>query len=238
MHVFLDLDDTLIQTQPSYVLVGNEVAHYIQKNYIDIEREEIINRMDKINLEGVLKGGVTIERYPTAWVLTLESFANEYRFDVSENDKQTVYKMAQRIFEMCFPLHDHVIETIEWLKGKEGVTSVEILTLGDYGVQMKRIYDANIHHLMDNIHIVSEKNENVYKTLKNDRSKPCVMIGNSLRSDIVPALAAKWEVIHIERETWAYDMVNEEVNVKSVKCFSHIKDILPEILYKKVAIGE
>ncbi|MEH7350813.1 HAD family hydrolase, partial [Gottfriedia acidiceleris] len=53
-----------------------------------------------------------------------------------------------------------------------------------------------------------------------------VMIGNSLRSDIVPALDAGMKAIHIIRDSWFYDEIEHIHTIESIKSLVEIKLLL------------
>jgi FMN phosphatase YigB (HAD superfamily) len=55
------------------------------------------------------------------------------------------------------------------------------------------------------------------------------MIGNSLRSDIYPALEVGMKAIHVNRETWAYDQMDIDTtnpNYISISNFDRCLDAL------------
>jgi putative hydrolase of the HAD superfamily len=103
------------------------------------------------------------------------------------------------------PLPD-VAETLDALKGRYRLI---VITKGDLFDQEAKIARSGLGDLFDAVEIVSEKDEAVYRRIlarHGDGPDKAVMIGNSLRSDILPMLAAGGHAVHIPYHlTWAHE---------------------------------
>jgi putative hydrolase of the HAD superfamily len=98
-----------------------------------------------------------------------------------------------------------VAQTLTRLKGRYRLL---VITKGDLLDQETKIARSDLGDLIDDVHIVSEKTADVYRRIfgGKDGASRAVMIGNSLKSDVLPAIEAGAFGIHIPyRVTWAHE---------------------------------
>jgi len=87
---------------------------------------------------------------------------------------------------------------------------MEILTIGDTDIQLRKINYSRLNHYFDHIEIVytGEDKGNYLRQRAEEYGKDnVIMVGNSLRSDINPALSAGVVTIHIPRGSWTQHKV-------------------------------
>jgi putative hydrolase of the HAD superfamily len=108
-------------------------------------------------------------------------------------------------------LLDGVRETIEALNGRYRLM---LLTKGDLFDQESKLARSGLGEFFDAVEIVSAKNAATYRTIMTRHTiapERFVMVGNSLRSDVLPALDAGGLAVHIPYEmTWAHEHLDEE----------------------------
>jgi putative hydrolase of the HAD superfamily len=101
---------------------------------------------------------------------------------------------------------DGVRETLEALKGRFRMI---IITKGDLFDQERKLAQSGLGDCFDAVEIVSEKDAAVYARLFRRHAASaaqCMMVGNSLKSDILPALAAGASGVHVpSSRNWALD---------------------------------
>ena len=130
---------------------------------------------------------------------------------------------------------------IEKLDGVEEVLAalkphyrLVVATKGDLLDQERKLKKSGIEHYFHHIEIMSEKHEADFeKLIKHLDIKPeeFLMIGNSLKSDILPVLAIGAHGIHIPyHTTWAHEKVDHQVEHENFKQVESIKEILPYLL--------
>lgn len=109
------------------------------------------------------------------------------------------------------PLPD-VAETLDALKDRYRLI---VITKGDLFDQEAKVARSGLGEMFDAVEIVSEKDEAVYRRIlarHGDGPERVVMIGNSLRSDILPMLAAGGHAVHIPYHlTWAHEAAEAPV---------------------------
>ena len=110
-------------------------------------------------------------------------------------------------------LLDHVAPTLQALKGRFRIV---LITKGDLIAQEMKIHKSGLEPFFDIIEIVSEKDVPTYQKILQRhqiKAEEMIMIGNSLRSDIIPPVQLGAQAIHIPYETsWHFEklMTNED----------------------------
>ena len=98
----------------------------------------------------------------------------------------------------------HARETVEALAGSYRLV---LITKGDLFDQERKIAQSGVGELFDAVEIVSDKDVSTYARIfsrHGDRPEQGMMVGNSLKSDIVPAIeAGSWGVYVPHELTWA-----------------------------------
>ncbi|WFP62748.1 HAD family hydrolase [Mesorhizobium sp. WSM4904] len=100
----------------------------------------------------------------------------------------------------------HARETVERLAGAYRLV---LITKGDLLDQERKLAQSGMGDLFDAVEIVSDKSADTYARIFNrhgDGPQNSMMVGNSLRSDVVPAIEAGGWGIHVPHElTWAVE---------------------------------
>lgn len=149
------------------------------------------------------------------------------------------YKLPQKTIEKILDIGKEMLaQPIELLDGVEEVLSnlqgkykLIVATKGDLLDQEKKLEKSNLIKYFHHIEVMSDKKEKDYlKLMKHLEVEPSelLMIGNSLKSDVLPLVALGASAIHIPfHTTWAHEEVtSEEKNDASYKTISKITDIL------------
>lgn len=80
-----------------------------------------------------------------------------------------------------------------------------LVTTGDPVIQTGRVHRSGLAGHFDEIHVLPEKTAEAFARL-GSRYRSRWMIGNSPATDILPALAAGYEVAYVRTATWALDV--------------------------------
>lgn len=113
----------------------------------------------------------------------------------------------------------HPVETLphaqEALAALAGRYRLVLITKGDLFDQERKLAQSGLGDFFDAVEIVSDKSAETYEKLfarHGDGPGRALMVGNSLKSDIVPALAAGAWAVHIQHDlTWALEHAEEPV---------------------------
>ena len=122
---------------------------------------------------------------------------------------------------------DGVEETLNALVGRYRLI---VVTKGDLLDQEQKLRRSGIEHLFHHVEVMSDKTDREYRSLLKHldiRPEEFLMIGNSLRSDILPPLALGSYAVHVPYQTtWAHEMVDEPI----VDARFHTVDSLWEVI--------
>ena len=107
---------------------------------------------------------------------------------------------------LAHPIHllPHAAETVTQLAASHEIL---LITKGDLLDQERKLAQSGLGELFDGVHVVSDKTARTYLTaFAEPGPAAAVMVGNSLKSDVIPALDAGAWAVHVPHElTWAYE---------------------------------
>lgn len=145
------------------------------------------------------------------------------------------------VIEKIIALGKEMLEKpIELLEGVElvlqslsGHYRLVVATKGDLLDQERKLRKSGLEHYFHHIEIMSEKREADYqKLIKHLDIQPneFLMVGNSLKSDVLPVLAIGGYGIHIPfHTTWAYETIEHRVEHPNFRDFTTIRAVLAHL---------
>jgi putative hydrolase of the HAD superfamily len=195
-----DADDTLWQNEQFYQTTQ---AHFLEllKDYAD--PKELPDRLLKVMLRNIGTYGFGIKSFTLSMVETA----------IEVTDGRAPAQVISQILAAGREMAAHPVETLpfarETLDTLAGKYRLVLITKGDLFDQERKIAQSGLSELFEAVEIVSDKNRSTYERVFNrhgDGPKNSMMIGNSLKSDVLPALAAgSWGVYVPHDLTWAYE---------------------------------
>jgi putative hydrolase of the HAD superfamily len=124
-------------------------------------------------------------------------------------------------------LLDNVKEVLEALKDRYRIV---VATKGDLLDQERKLRKSGLSHYFHHIEVMSEKGEDDYRKLIKhlDISAPeFMMIGNSLKSDVIPVLNIGGHAIHVPyHTTWAHEHVETKLEHANFRHAGHLQEVL------------
>jgi putative hydrolase of the HAD superfamily len=106
-----------------------------------------------------------------------------------------------------------------------------LITRGDLFDQERKLAASGLSRYFDAIEIVSDKTAPVYQRIfsRHGEGAPrAMMIGNSMRADVVPALEAGAWGIHVPSEhVWALDLHDDPEDASRFRRINALSEILP-----------
>jgi putative hydrolase of the HAD superfamily len=129
---------------------------------------------------------------------------------------------------------DHPVETlpgvVEVLHALGPYVDLVLITKGDLLHQEQKIAASGLAEIFDGIEIVSEKNAETYGRIfaaYGRAPEACVMVGNSLRSDVAPALEVGAWGVHIPYHlTWELEKAEVADHPRLIR-LAGIADLVP-----------
>ena len=200
--IAFDADDTLWPSETLYVDTKNQLKDLLSRyaSREDVEQELIARERSNLSIYGYGIKGFTLSMIETAIGLS--------KGKITGNEVLKIIGFAKKMLSLEVDLFEHVEDTIYEL-----VTSypLMIITKGDLLDQERKLSNSGIRDCFQFIEIVSEKNEDIYKrVLEKYDIDPgrFLMVGNSLKSDIVPVVAMGGFAVRIPTEVnWVLDEV-------------------------------
>jgi putative hydrolase of the HAD superfamily len=202
--VVFDGDDTLWSTEPLYDHARDEARAEVVDSGLDGDEWERLER--RIDVENVRTLGFSAERFPTSCVQAYEALAQANHVPVDPDVRERVRAAARIVFSQDPPLIAGAEETLRSLCAR-GV-KLALLTKGDPDVQRRRVERSGIANLFDVIHIVAEKPPAAFRDVLaalGVKTKDAWSVGNSVRSDILPAIEAGLRAVWIDAHVWEHE---------------------------------
>ena len=143
---------------------------------------------------------------------------------------EALINMGKKMLQEPVELIDGIDRTLEELSKKYKLV---MATKGDLLDQERKLIKSGLEKHFHHIEIVSDKTEKQYRKLVKQldiNEEEFLMVGNSLKSDILPVLNIGAHAFHIPfHTTWVHEMVDEEVKHPNFRSFVKATELL-EIL--------
>jgi putative hydrolase of the HAD superfamily len=140
---------------------------------------------------------------------------------------EKIIGFGRELLEKPVQLIDGVEHVLESLKGKYRLV---LATKGDLLDQERKLKKSGLEHYFHHIEIMSEKREPDYKKLIRHldiKADEFLMVGNSLKSDILPVLAIGGHGVHIPYHvTWEHERVETMIDHENFKQVTGIAEVL------------
>ena len=200
--IAFDADDTLWVNEPIFVRTQDRCLEVLS-HYLDaasFQKKLYETEVKNLRLFGYGIKGFVLSMIETVIQLT--------EGKVEGHDIQQLIDLGKEMLEHPVEVLDGVEET---LKALQGHYDLMIITKGDLFDQESKIARSGLSGYFDRIEIVSEKDPATYQSLL-DRHQldptTFLMVGNSLKSDVLPILDIGASAIHVPfNTTWQHEQV-------------------------------
>jgi len=203
--VGFDGDDTLWHSETRFHVTQGEFHELLKRHVPEADADRRLAEMELKNL-GIYGYGVksfTLSMLETAIELT--------EGQIPASDLKVILGWGKRMLMEPTELLDGVEETLHKLSPSYDML---LITKGDLFDQESKLAQSGLGDLFLGVEILTEKNVDTYRGVFRRRSiqpKDFVMVGNSLRSDVVPVVSLGGHAVHIPYEvTWDHEHVPEE----------------------------
>jgi putative hydrolase of the HAD superfamily len=203
--VGFDGDDTLWHSETRFHVTQGEFRDLLRRHLPEADVDTRLNQMEMQNLAiyGYGVKSFTLSMLETAIELT------EGRIPAS--DLEVILGWGKRMLTMPTELLADVEETLRLLNSDRDLL---LITKGDLFDQESKLARSGLGDLFLGVEVLSEKNVDSYARVLKRRGvdvSDFVMVGNSLRSDVVPVVALGGRAVHIPYEvTWHHEHVPED----------------------------
>jgi putative hydrolase of the HAD superfamily len=220
-----DADDTLWHNETIFENVHVRFRALLANHHdaAPVDRTQFANEMKNLELYGYGVKGFTLSAIETAIQLTDGK--------ISAEEIRQLLELGREMLAHPVELLDGVAETLAALSLHYRLL---VITKGDLRDQERKLRKSGLADHFRHVEIVSEKDERTYEGIfrRHDiTAENFLMVGNSLKSDIVPVLALGGSGAHVPYHiTWAHEHVE---NVPAVEGrFFALKNIreLPSVV--------
>jgi len=223
--IAFDADDTLWHNENIYLDTHEKFKQLLRRYHNDEWIQQRLNETEIRNLQHFGYGikGFTLSMIETAIELS------EGR--IGGNGIQALIEFGKEMTQAPVELLEGVAETIATLAESY---QLMLITKGDLFDQEAKIARSGLGDYFRRIEVVSEKDAETYKRITAKHGiapERFLMVGNSLKSDILPVIAMGGQAVYIPyRTTWVHERVAEnELETKQYVELPHI-GLLPDLL--------
>ena len=223
--IAFDADDTLWENEALYHNAKSEFARILSPFQ---EINWLSRKLDEIEVSNLQLYGYGIKSFALSMIETaLEAGGGK----IDARTISAILEIAKGMLSADIKLLDHTMQTLEQLSSR---FDLMLLTKGDLHEQRGKIARSGIDHFFKVIEIVAEKTPAGYLEVLKKHNIPVerfLMIGNSLRSDILPILAIGGRAVYIPNEnTWFHEIPEtEEIEGANYDELEHL-GLLPEYM--------
>jgi putative hydrolase of the HAD superfamily len=202
--IAFDADDTLWSNQPHFDQVEARLfdimAHCGDAARISLQLNDVQRR--NMKLFGYGAKSFMLSMIETAIQLTDGA--------VTGKDIQQILDMGKELLRYPIEPLPGVVEVLTELRRRGH--RLLVLTKGDLFDQESKLARSGLGDLFDHVEVVSEKDEATYRRLLTRygaRPEDFVMIGNSLKSDILPVARLGFRAVHVPyHANWIFEHVD------------------------------
>lgn len=216
-----DADDTLWVNETYFRATEERFAELLEgfetKNKIDQE----LFKMEMVNLPlyGYGVKGFVLSMIESALDLSNNSISQE---TISE-----ILDLGKKMISHPVELLDGVEEVLERLVSKYRLI---VLTKGDLLDQERKLEKSGLSKYFHHVEVLSDKKESNYRKLLEHleiQVEEFLMVGNSLKSDVLPILNIGAQAVHVPfHTTWAHELVTDTTPQNNHLKINTLMDIL------------
>jgi putative hydrolase of the HAD superfamily len=198
-----DADDTCWEDNIFYMQLGNELIALVQSQIPHAESSVLWELIHSAEHETIANHGFGPIGYERSLRRARELAAAHYQSPIS---------IAESFFEGIVPKLSAVpdaisLDTVHTLRHlRDEGAALALFTMGVREIQQRKIYNSGLSKLFDVFAITSKKVPQSYARFiehTNYQGDDIRMVGNSLKSDILPAITLGWKAYHyVNPNTW------------------------------------
>jgi putative hydrolase of the HAD superfamily len=220
--IAFDADDTLWHSEGVFV-VSQEMFRSLLEPYLD-NGVDLDARLAETELRNLAHFGYGVKGFTLSMIETA----------IEVTDGRVTAREIGELVERGKEMMAHPVELLPGVAETLALLSpryhLALISKGDLLHQEQKLARSGLAELFDDVEILSEKDEAAYRrVLRRFGVEPSrfLMVGNSVRSDILPVLALGGHAVHIPHEyLWAHEHVEGHVEVPTL----HSMEELPEWL--------
>ncbi|MBX2929175.1 MAG: HAD family hydrolase [Saprospiraceae bacterium] len=220
--IAFDADDTLWVNEPNFQEAERQFCALLEDFLPQhtVSRELLKTEIKNLDLYGYGVKSFMLSMIETAMNVTAKTVS----LDVIEKSIQ----FGRELLEKPVDILDGVEEVLSALHGRYRLV---MATKGDLLDQERKLKKSGLERFFHHIEIMSDKKEADYRKLLRHLDiapEAFLMIGNSIKSDVLPVLEIGGHGIHVPYHiTWEHEKVEVQIDNPRFRQVDHIREILP-----------
>ncbi len=223
--IAFDADDTLWVNEP-YFREAEDKFCALLEDYLP--HHTVAKELFKTETQNIPLYGYGVKGFMLSMVETALRISNN---TVPPIVIEKALEYGKELLDKPLELLEDIEDALQQLKKKYRLV---VATKGDLLDQERKLKKSGLEHYFHHIEIMSDKQEADYqKLIKHLDIMPqeFMMIGNSLKSDVMPVLAVGAHAVHIPYHiTWAHEAVAETIQHPNFQHVNSVKELLPSLL--------
>ena len=203
MTLLIDADDTLWENITVFYAINERYAQWVAP---DLDAEQIGLDLDQIQKSFVGTYGYGRETFEHSLIEGVRRFADR---EPNDDDRAHITDLVRPLQWEQLELYDGVEDTLTTLKDSHRLI---LVTKGNHEEQMSKVDRTGVGKYFEALEILAEKTTAEYARLVAEHDldpDDTWMIGNSPRSDILPALEVGLGAVHIPHDqTWSLEVAD------------------------------
>ncbi|MCV0394259.1 MAG: HAD family hydrolase [Rhizobiaceae bacterium] len=199
----LDADDTLWQNEQFFRLTEGRFVELLADH---ADGDHLAQRLLEAESRNLASYGFGIKGFTLSMVETA----------IEVTDGKVPATVIRQILDAGREMLAHPVETLphvhETLEALAPDYRLVLITKGDLFDQERKLAASGLGEYFDAVEIVSDKTSDTYRRVfarHGDGAERAMMVGNSLKSDVVPAIGAGSVGVHVPHElTWVLERVD------------------------------
>jgi putative hydrolase of the HAD superfamily len=200
--IALDGDDTLWHSEHLFVDTQDRFRQLVRP-HVDLDDADLDTRLLEVERRNLPLFGYGVKAFTLSLVETAIEVTDGR---IPGRDLQAVLDLGKVLIDHPVQLLDGVREAVDALTDRYRVM---VITKGDLLHQETKVARSGLAELFWRVEIVSEKDEATYRRIMERHDidpSTFVMVGNSVRSDVLPVLALGGRAVHVPYSvTWALE---------------------------------
>lgn len=230
-HAFVDWDDTIAENI-RYFHMAEEANTTLIARLTGFEPARVRQRGQELDVAVARRMGLVQASFGTAWTEAYREFCQLRGQAPDPAAEEAIWEACGQPYQVRQELLPGAAETLTWLHASG--FEVTIWTAGEDAVQSRKIAESGLGHLVHRQQIVVDKTpERLQAAMGQRNPELCFVVGNSMHSDIRPALALGVMAVHVPADTWAYDHAHLDVSDANYRVVERITD-LPTVLSDRI----
>lgn len=220
--IAFDADDTLWMNEPYFREMESDYCSLLSKYGTE---EEISGELLKTVIKNLELYGYGAKGFVLSMIETAQK---KSKGEVDQQVIAQILELGKSLLQKPVKILDGVHEVLQTLS--EASVKLIVATKGDLLDQERKLAKSGLEEYFHHVEVMSDKKEDNYRKLLAHLDivpDDFLMVGNSLKSDIVPVLNIGAHAVYVPYHvTWTLEEVEKPDNLKNFEEINHLTELL------------